>query len=115
MSTAADSEGLDAALRALAQPNRRQLLRLVSQRERSVTELQGELGLSQPAVSKHLVALKAASLVTSRGEGNRRLYSVRTEGLQAVEDFINTLWPSRLNALRDLVLSDLDEESTDGQ
>ena len=59
---------------AIAEPNRRAILDLLREGERAAGELVDALALSQPGVSKHLKTLKAAGLVQSRADGQRRLY-----------------------------------------
>lgn len=105
-------DGLDEVFNVLAQPVRRRILRAVSTTERSVTDLHELVGLPQPVVSRHLAQLRAAGVVDVRPDGTRRLYSVRTKGLQPVEDFLRVLWPTRLEALRDLVIADLDQQGS---
>ncbi len=86
----------------LAEPNRRQILDLLRDGERPVGELVGQLGVSQPAVSKHLRILREAGLVEVRGDAQRRLYRVRPEPLQAIDEWLapyRRLWSERLDAL----------------
>ena len=86
----------------LAEPNRRQLLELLRASERSVGELVAELGVSQPAVSKHLRVLRDAGLVDVRSQAQRRLYRVRVEPLRTVDEWLEPyrlLWESRLDDL----------------
>ena len=92
----------EAALRALAEPNRVEILRLTRDAPRSVGEIAGHFDISLQAVSQHLQVLKEAGLVTEQREGTRRLYGVDAEGLEAVRDFVEELWPSRLNRLKRL-------------
>jgi DNA-binding transcriptional ArsR family regulator len=87
---------------ALAEPHRRQILDLLRGGERSVGELQGHLGLSQPGVSKHLAVLRGAGLVAARAEGRRRLYALRPEPLADVDAWLEpyrAYWSNRLDAL----------------
>jgi DNA-binding transcriptional ArsR family regulator len=105
-------DGLDEVFNVLAQPVRRRILRAVSTAERSVTDLHELVGLPQPVVSRHLAQMRAAGVVDVRADGTRRLYSVRTRGLQPVDDFLRVLWPTRLDALRDLVITDLDKQGS---
>ena len=77
-----------------------------------MTDLHELVGLPQPVVSRHLAQMRAAGVVDVRPDGTRRLYSVRTKGLQPVEDFLRVLWPTRLDALRDLVIADLDQQGS---
>jgi DNA-binding transcriptional ArsR family regulator len=86
----------------LAEPNRRQILDLLRDGERPVGELVAQLGVSQPAVSKHLRILREAGLVEVRGDAQRRLYRVRPEPLQAIDEWLapyRQLWSERLDAL----------------
>jgi DNA-binding transcriptional ArsR family regulator len=72
----------------LAEPHRRALLDLLRAAERPVGELVLHLGLSQPAVSKHLRILREAGLVTVRADAQRHLYRVRAEPLRAIDDWL---------------------------
>ena len=86
----------------LAEPNRRRILDLLVPAERSVGELVARLGLSQPAVSKHLRVLREAGLVDVRVDAQRRLYRVRPEPLRAVDDWLRPyreMWASSLDDL----------------
>jgi DNA-binding transcriptional ArsR family regulator len=91
---------LDSALRALADPSRRTILTLVQERPRAVGEIADQLPLTQQAVSHHLGVLRGAGLVTERREGTRHLFVVNEDGAQAVRDFLDRFWPSRLLALK---------------
>jgi DNA-binding transcriptional ArsR family regulator len=96
----------DAVLRALAEPRRRAMLRLVRDEPRSVGEIASQFDISQQAVSQHLQVLKEAGLVAVRKQGQRRLYVVRPEGLETLETFLAELWPAGLERLKDAVESD---------
>ena len=61
------------AFNAVAEPRRREILDLLAEDERSVSELVGALGLTQPQVSKHLAVLRSVEAVQGRGDGRRRL------------------------------------------
>lgn len=73
---------------ALAQPHRREIMRLLAGGELSVGALASRFDVSQPAVSQHLAVLKAAGLVVDRRDGTRRLYSIREEGLRELQAFL---------------------------
>jgi len=90
----------EAAFRALAEPRRREILRLVRDRPLSVNEIAEHFEISQQAVSQHLQVLKDAGLVAVRPDAQRRLYAVRPEGLASVEAFLNELWPASLQRLK---------------
>jgi DNA-binding transcriptional ArsR family regulator len=92
------------ALQVLAEPNRQAIVELLREGERPVGELVGELGLSQPAVSKHLRVLKEAGLVEVRADAQRRLYRVRPEPLAELDDWLapyRRLWTGHLDRLED--------------
>ena len=86
----------------LAEPNRRRILDLLCTEERPVGELVAELGISQPAVSKHLRVLRDAGLVEVRADAQRRLYRVRPEPLREIDEWLTpyrVAWAKRLDAL----------------
>jgi DNA-binding transcriptional ArsR family regulator len=86
----------------LAEPNRRRILDLLREVERPVGDLVRELGVSQPAVSKHLRVLRDAGLVDVRSDAQRRLYRVNVVPLHALDDWLapyRQLWTARLDDL----------------
>ena len=104
---------MDAALKAIAEPRRREILRLVKDEELSAGEIASHFDISWPAVSQHLGVLKEAGLVDERRNGVRRLYRVRPEGLAAVQAFLEELWSDRLAALKRE--AEREERSNDGK
>jgi DNA-binding transcriptional ArsR family regulator len=93
-----------AALGVLAEPRRLQILDLLRDGERPVGDLVDRLGISQPAVSKHLRVLKEAGLVEVRPDAQRRLYRIRPEPLAELDDWLATyrqLWTTHLDRLED--------------
>jgi len=91
---------VDAALKAIAEPNRRRILRLVRDGELSAGEIASHFDISWPAVSQHLGVLKEAGLVDERRNGVRRLYRARPEGFSELQAFLEELWSDRLTALK---------------
>lgn len=91
---------MDAALRAIAEPRRRTILRLVSDRELSAGEIASHFDVTRPAVSQHLAVLKEAGLVNERRNGTRRLYRARPQGLEELKAFLDEFWGDRLEALK---------------
>jgi len=86
----------------LAEAHRRSILDLLRDSERSVGELVDVLGVSQPAVSKHLRVLREAGLVTARSDAQRRFYRLRPEPLRAIDEWLapyRRLWSASLDAL----------------
>jgi DNA-binding transcriptional ArsR family regulator len=90
----------DAALRALAHPSRRQMLRLVTDDERTSSELAARCRLTRPAASQHLKVLRDADLVTVRSDANRRLYAINAGRLAEVLEMLDRFWGDKLTALR---------------
>jgi DNA-binding transcriptional ArsR family regulator len=91
---------MDAALKAIAAPRRRQILSLVRDGELSAGEIAAHFDVTQPAVSQHLTVLKEAGLVRERRNGTRRLYRARPEGLIPVREFLENFWDDRLDTLK---------------
>jgi DNA-binding transcriptional ArsR family regulator len=91
---------VEAALKAIAAPHRRQILSLVRDGELSAGEIAAHFDVTRPAVSQHLNVLKEAGLVTERRNGTRRLYRARPEGLVPVRQFLEEFWNPRLEALK---------------
>ena len=95
-----------AALKALAEPRRQAILRLVRTGPRSVGEIARHVDITQQAASQHLQVLKDAGLVAVRQDGTRRLYAIRPDGLASLEEFLADLWPTGLQRLKAAVESD---------
>jgi DNA-binding transcriptional ArsR family regulator len=89
-----------AVFEALAQPTRREILRLLAGGERSAGAIAKRFSVTQPAISQHLRALREAGLVEDRREGTRRLYRLRPEGLGDLHDFLAEILPERLEQLK---------------
>ena len=90
------------ALAVLGEPRRRRILEVLRVGEASVGELVDELGASQPLVSKHLRVLREAGLVSSRVDGQRRLYRLRPEPLVELDAWLEPyrqLWNHSLDRL----------------
>ena len=88
---------------AIAQPKRREILRLLAGGELSAGEVASRFTVTQPAISQHLKALKEARLVRERRDGTRRLYSVDADGLADLHTFLGDVLPGRLERLKELV------------
>ena len=91
---------MEAALKAIAEPNRRRILQLVRDEELTAGEIASHFEVSRPAVSQHLTVLKEAGLVHERRNGTRRLYIVRPEGLADVKAYLEGFWDEKLEALK---------------
>jgi DNA-binding transcriptional ArsR family regulator len=97
---------MDEALRALAEPRRRAILRLVAHTELAAGEIAACFEVTRTAVSQHLTVLKNAGLLTERKVATRRLYRARPEGLAGLREFLDQMWASSLEVARDLVEAD---------
>jgi DNA-binding transcriptional ArsR family regulator len=91
---------MEAALRAIAAPRRRQILALVRDGELSAGAIAAHFDVTRPAVSQHLTVLKEAGLVSERRNGTRRLYRARPEGLAELRAFLDAFWDARLETLK---------------
>jgi DNA-binding transcriptional ArsR family regulator len=89
------------AIEAIAEPRRREILRLVRDDELPAGAIAARFGdVSRPAISQHLRVLREAALVSERRDGTRRLYRARPEGLGGLRDFLDQFWDERLEALQ---------------
>ncbi len=92
----------DEALRALAEPRRRAILRLVARDELAAGEIAAAFDVTRTAVSQHLTVLKRAGLLAERRDGTRRLYRARPEGLAGLRRFLDDMWGEALDVARRL-------------
>jgi DNA-binding transcriptional ArsR family regulator len=96
---------------ALGDPTRREIFERLADRPRAVGELAGELPVSRPAVSQHLKVLKDAGLVVDRAAGNRRIYQLDPDGVDALRVQLDRFWNSALAAYKRAVEQDSQEVS----
>ncbi|GII56998.1 transcriptional regulator [Planotetraspora thailandica] len=94
------TEPMDEALRAIAEPRRRAILRLVADREMPAGRIAEHFEVTRPAVSQHLQVLKEAGLLVERREGTKRLYRARREGLAPLRQFLEEMWDESLDFAR---------------
>jgi DNA-binding transcriptional ArsR family regulator len=92
---------MEEAIRAIAEPNRRRILQLVTAKELSAGEIAAEFEITRPAVSQHLGVLREAGLVSERRDGTRRLYSLRPEGFDDLKSFLEAFWDEGLERLKE--------------
>lgn len=92
---------MEEALKAIANPRRRAMLRLVWDGERTATEIADHSKLSKPAASQHLKVLRDAGLVRVRIDGNRRLYRADTPRVAELRQALEEFWGERLARMRD--------------
>ena len=90
---------MQAALDALAEPRRREILALVRDRELAAGEIAANFDVTRSAISQHVGVLKQAGLLSERREGTRRLFRARPEGLADLRSFLDEFWSERLDVL----------------
>ena len=90
------SKGACPALDVLGNPIRREILGLLSARQRSVGELAEQLPVSRPAVSKHLRLLEDGGFVTCSAQGNRNLYRLEARGFDEARSWLDRFWSDAL-------------------
>ena len=89
-----------AALDALGDPQRREILRLLGEGDKPVHAIAAALPISRPAVSRHLRVLKASGFVEQRAAGTERIYSLADEGVAAVQEYLETVWGEAIARFR---------------
>ena len=103
--------------RALADPTRRAVYERLAGKEMNVSELKQGFSISQPAVSQHLAALRAAGLVSERREGRYAYYRANPQALAPMVDWIEryrSFWPQRVESLKQVLREIEDERETSG-
>ena len=107
---------MESAFEIIAEPNRRAILSLLVVSEQSVGEIERQLRMTQPTVSKHLRVLREAGFVESRIEAQRRLYRLRPEPLMEIDAWLvpfRRFWSKHVDALeRHLDRMDDTEQAT---
>ncbi len=88
-------------LKALGEPRRLEILRILRSGPRAVGEIATEVDVSQQAASQHLAVLDKAGLVEAHKEGTRRLHAIKPEGFAPVAAFVKSFWAPRIEALKD--------------
>ena len=87
---------MELALRAIAEPRRRDILLLINNKEMAAGEIATHFDVTRPAVSQHLAVLLAAGLITVRKQGTQRIYHTRSQGLNEVRKFLEKFWDDHL-------------------
>jgi len=93
---------VDSVFEVIAEPNRRAILSLLVSSQQSVGEIERQLGMPQPAVSKHLRVLRDAGFVESTVDAQRRLYRLKPEPLQEIDSWLEPFrrfWSAHVDAL----------------
>ena len=96
------TNGVESVFEIIAEPNRRAILSLLASSEQSVGEIERQLRMTQPTVSKHLRVLREAGFVESTVDAQRRLYRLKPEPLQEVDAWLapfRRFWSAHVDAL----------------
>ncbi len=104
---------VDAVAHALAEPTRREILRLVRDEERMVGDIASQFEVTRPAISQHLKVLYDAHLVAVRADGNRRYYRARPEALGDLRRWIDAYWRESLATLKIEVEREVENQRTE--
>jgi len=88
------------ALKAIAEPRRQEILRLVWSQERAAGDVASHFDVSRPAISKHLRILREAGLIEERRNGTQRLYRARAEKILEMRRFLESFWDDGLLAIK---------------
>src|SRR5689334_24783753 len=93
---------MESVFEVIAEPNRRAILSLLATSQQSVGEIERQLRMSQPAVSKHLRVLRDAGFVDATVDAQRRLYRLKPEPLQELDAWLEQFrrfWSAHVDAL----------------
>ena len=96
------TRSMESVFEIIAEPNRRAILSLLASSQQSVGEIERQLGMPQPTVSKHLRVLREAGFVESTVDAQRRLYRLKPEPLQEVDAWLTPFrrfWSAHVDAL----------------
>jgi DNA-binding transcriptional ArsR family regulator len=93
---------MDVALKALAHPGRRAMLRLIWDAELTSSELAAWAGMTKPGASQHLKLLREAGLVRVRVDVNRRLYRVDRDRMAEIRSMLDDFWSGPLARLKEM-------------
>lgn len=102
------------SFRALADPTRREILRMLAEREMTIAEVSNGFEMTRAAVKKHLVTLAEGGLITVEPRGRERVNRINPAGFAAVRDwlsFFDRFWDDRLSALKEAVDTSTDNRS----
>ena len=94
---------------AIADPTRREVLRLLTKEEMPISQITAHFPMSRTAIAKHLYVLSEAQLVSGRKEGRERLYRLRPEPLEELQQWLSyyeQFWDNKLSILKHVVEND---------
>jgi DNA-binding transcriptional ArsR family regulator len=92
---------IEKVIHAIAEPRRREILNLVSDRELTSSAIASHFDISAPAISQHLKVLEESGVVVVRRAGTKRFYSIRREGFSEIKQYIDRFWDNSLLLLKE--------------
>ena len=104
---------LDLAFKALGDPTRRAMLRILAGGERGVVDLASNFDLTQPAITKHLNVLETAGLISRKKRGRYRMCRLEAKAVQDTADWLDDLgkyWRDRFSAIDALLVEDKEQQ-----
>ena len=93
---------IEEALRAIAEPRRRDILRLLHDNELAAGDIASHFDVTRPAISQHLRVLADCQLVDVRKQGSRRLYRIRPDTMSELRQYMEQFWQDSLSRLADV-------------
>ncbi|WP_298430771.1 helix-turn-helix transcriptional regulator [uncultured Jannaschia sp.] len=99
-----------AGFRALADPTRRRILRMLATDDMTIAEVADRFDMTRAAVKKHLTILEDGNLISVRAEGRARRNAINADGLRPLFDwfgYFDAFWDSRLDSLKSAIEKDV--------
>ena len=103
------SDHIQSAFRALADPTRREILKLLAQQDMTIADVSDKFAITRAAVKKHLTVLSDGGLITVTPRGRERVNSIDPQGFAPVLswlDYFDSFWDARLNDLKTAIEKD---------
>ena len=91
------------SFRALAEPRRIEILKLLLDAERPAGEIAAQFDVTRTAISQHLGVLKDAGLISETRDGTKRIYAVRSEGFEDIREFLEQFWSKSFDRLEEMI------------
>ncbi len=104
---------MDEALRAIAEPNRRAILRMISAHEMSAGAIAARFDVTRPAISQHLRVLEDVGLVIVRKSGTHRYYRTRADRLAELKAYLDDFWRDNLSRLKSAAEAEFQQRGED--
>jgi DNA-binding transcriptional ArsR family regulator len=92
---------IEKVIQSIIEPNRREILSILRNGERTSSEIALNFHISAPAISQHLKVLESSGLVVARKEGTKRYYRIRREGFKELRQYLDSFWDDSLMLLKE--------------